>query len=142
MQRVCEFKGDGSLKNGKYEFVIAPDKYPGKKYRGRYAYEHHVRWWKHTGITISPGMEIHHINGNHRDNRIDNLLLLSKKEHQKIHSELNRVPKAIVNCARCGKEKSLKPNNYRFKVKNGQKYFFCSQSCQAIFQHLNGGKLR
>lgn len=35
-----------SVKNGPYELVIAPEEYPGKKYRGRYAYEHRVNYWR------------------------------------------------------------------------------------------------
>ena len=29
------------MKSGNYILIKAPDNYPGKKYRGKYCYEHH-----------------------------------------------------------------------------------------------------
>lgn len=37
------------MRCGPYILIIPPPEYPGKKYRGRYAYEHHVVWWENTG---------------------------------------------------------------------------------------------
>ena len=40
------------MKNGPYILVAALETYPGKKYRGKYCYEHHMVWWKkHKQIT-------------------------------------------------------------------------------------------
>lgn len=40
---------------------------------------------KHYGITIPPEYEIHHIDFNRKNNKIENLLLLPKKLHRKLH---------------------------------------------------------
>lgn len=40
---------------------------------------------KKMGGSIRPGYEVHHINGNKRDNRPKNLKVLSKKAHMAIH---------------------------------------------------------
>ena len=45
---------------------------------------HRYVWIKHYG-PIPRGYDIHHINENKHDNRIENLKLLSRKEHIKIH---------------------------------------------------------
>ena len=129
------------MKNGPYELIIAPDNFPGKKYRNKYAYEHIVVYWKKTGIIPEKGYEIHHINGNHRDNKFINLKLITAHEHRLLHGKLNKVKKIIHKCDYCGNSHEIIARNYRFKKKKGQKYFFCSYRCQALKQHLLGGRL-
>ena len=75
------------MKNGPYELVVAPDGYPGKRYRGRYVYEHVLVWWANTGELPSPGKVVHHKNGKQRDNRFRNLELKTRAIHTREHSE-------------------------------------------------------
>ena len=51
--------------------------------------EHRHIWEKHNG-KIPKGMFIHHKNENGKDNRIENLQLVTPKEHGKLHRELRR----------------------------------------------------
>jgi len=46
---------------------------------------HHVIE-SHIGRYLQPGEHVHHINGNHDDDRIDNLQVVSPKEHAEIHN--------------------------------------------------------
>lgn len=126
------------MKNGPYELIVAPEEYPGKKYRGRYAYEHTVNWWINTGSVPSKDYEIHHINGNHRDNNIDNLKLVTSKEHRKIHSDIKRKPKIDYICGYCGNGSTRSPRNYTYNLKNNKSgLLFCSTKCGSRFQFLN-----
>lgn len=124
------------MKNGPYELIVAPYDYPGKKYRGRYAYEHIVVWWIKTGELPTMGTEIHHINGDHRDNDINNLVLLSKEEHTEIHRKLRTLPRPVYACGFCGVACKAKNNQFKWRSKN-RKYgkLFCSISCGAKHQH-------
>ncbi len=46
--------------------------------------EHVWVWEQHNG-PVPAGMELHHVNGNRGDNRIENLELVTRLEHKRIH---------------------------------------------------------
>lgn len=124
------------MRNGPYTLIVAPKDYPGKRYRDRYSYEHLVVFWRNYKIIPGNGLEIHHKNGDHRDNRISNLQLVTSAEHRQIHGNQARKEKIKFLCGFCLKPHSMKPNNYRWKIKNN-KYgkIFCSISCGAKYSH-------
>lgn len=124
------------MKNGRYEMVVAPAEYPGKKYRGRYCYEHHLVWWRANGSLPGPGMIVHHKNGKHRDNRLENLELLTPAQHTGRHNA-ERAEKGMVahSCRGCGTEFLIKPSGRRNKTK------FCCRACYVSnWSKAPGGK--
>lgn len=52
---------------------------------GKLRLAHHIVWESVNG-PIPDGMEIHHIDENKKNNDIENLMLLSYSDHQKMHS--------------------------------------------------------
>jgi len=52
---------------------------------GRYILEHRWVMEKHLKRRLSPGEDVHHINGNKTDNRVENLAVLSRTDHMKLH---------------------------------------------------------
>lgn len=120
------------MKNGPYELVIAPVDYPGKKYRNRYVYEHHLVWWTNKKELISKGFEIHHKNGNHRDNKISNLQKVTSKEHKLLHGkQRSKISKLDLKCNTCGINFLRRGSDYRFRNKNSKtKKVYCSIYCQ------------
>lgn len=118
------------MRNGRYELVLAPEGYSGKRYRGRYCYEHILNWWKHTGLFPPAGFEIHHKNMNHRDNRIENLQLVTSKEHKIIHGKIRTEEATIfATCLFCQKKFSLLQRDLKWKSKNNKRGIFCSRTC-------------
>ncbi|MEK6881917.1 MAG: HNH endonuclease signature motif containing protein [Nanoarchaeota archaeon] len=83
--------------------------------------EHRYIWEKHNG-KIPEGFDIHHKNHIKNDNRIENLELISKKEHGKL-SSMHLIKKPIIkNCDFCEKQFSGIPWTMK-------KRHFCSQPC-------------
>jgi hypothetical protein len=74
------------MRNGPYTLIVPPAEYPGKRYRGRYAYEHRVNWWKKTGNNPDDvdGV-VHHKNDVKTDNDMTNLEFMTRTEHNKEH---------------------------------------------------------
>jgi hypothetical protein len=111
------------------------------RYRGRYAYEHVVVWWKHHGCVPPKGYEIHHKDMDHRNNRVGNLELLTSGEHKKLHGSFShRQARKKITCGFCEKIFYLRGNRARSRLKD-RKFgkLFCSRSCGAKHQFSSAG---
>lgn len=111
------------MKNGDYILVKAPEWYRGKRYRGKYCYEHHLVWEKETGCPVPKGCIIHHKDGNKFNNDIKNLQLMSSIEHNRMHSTVGRKILEI-KCPACGKIFCKEKRCCHYK-----KLIFCSRNC-------------
>ncbi len=120
--------------------VKAPDEYPGRTYRGtlRYVYEHHLVWWQKTGSIAGAGLVVHHRNKNKRDNRIDNLELMTNAEHSRRHASARGRPRVDLKCPQCGSEFQIDASERRYKLKIGQVLFYCTRSCTVKSQWARG----
>lgn len=110
--------------------IPAPPGYQGKTYiKGIYVYEHRFLMEQKVGRLLSTNEVVHHINGNKLDNRIKNMQLKSRGGHTSHHSK----PKKTLNlkCSFCRKDFIIELRNYKVKIKQGQRDFYCSRSCGA-----------
>lgn len=81
------YKPDGFINNWGYRMVSV---------NGRRTYEHIFVIEQHIGRRLEKGEEVHHVNRNKLDNRIENLQLLTTLEHKKFHRNI-KTGKFITN---------------------------------------------
>lgn len=77
--RACISKHDG------YVYLRGDTYRSHSRYSSSGLLEHIWIMEQAIGRPLAPGEEVHHINGVRHDNRIENLMLLSRQEHAKIH---------------------------------------------------------
>lgn len=76
---------------------------PGHPYaRDGYVFRYRLVVEAHIGRYLLPSEDVHHINGNCQDDRIENLQVLSRSEHAKIHRALDRWSGHYNSCVICG----------------------------------------
>lgn len=84
------WKGGVIFNNG-YKLIKCDDPNHPHQHRGGYIYEHRHVIEKSIGRYLDPKEKVHHINGDIKDNRIENLVLCqSNSEHfKKFHLEMS-----------------------------------------------------
>ena len=81
--------------------------------------------------------DVHHINGNGFDNRIENLQIITHKQHSRFHA-LQRSVKVDCICPTCNKHFSIPQYEYRKRLKrNKSGKIFCSGKCAPLLD-ING----
>lgn len=121
----------GFIRNnaGPRMMVYRPD-FPGVYTHNGYAYRARVVWWLVNKRVPPKGYVVHHINENTLDDRPENLLLLSAKEHSRLHHE--KAPPIILVCPVCTKEFSVQFNIISQHLREGRRFGqkFCSKKCR------------
>ena len=109
---------------------------PYKKARdpmtGKMRLEHRIIMEKKLGRTLMRNEYVHHINHDKRDNRAENLELMTPQAHNELHKTY--LPKTKI-CKVCGRE-FVPPTKHR------KRNCICSKECWAIWQKTNSQKRR
>lgn len=76
----------------------------GKKVRAhRWIMEQHI------GRPLKATEDVHHLNGNPLDNRIENLVVMTRLAHSRLHAIEKQKYPDIKKCAKCGSKFKVNP---------------------------------
>jgi hypothetical protein len=95
-----------------YEAAATADHINSDGYRrvtvdGKRVREHRHIMERHLGRPLRRGEEVHHINGVKHDNRIENLQVVTKSDHTRLHAPekfIHRWCRKYDRCIRCGSD--------------------------------------
>lgn len=116
------------VSKGDYNYAVVPE-HPSATKNG-YVLEHRIVVENHLGRLLDTNEVVHHINGDKKDNRIENLLVIDRQKHSHLHGIERGVQMVLLQCPWCGtvftrpKRQSFlsKPNKYHCTC--------CSPSCR------------
>ena len=114
-----------------YKLVKAPKEYGGR-FHGPpgWAYEHHVVWGQYTGNRVPDGHLIHHKDENSRNNRIENLVVMTFRGHARHHNATGRTLVRLT-CPTC-RDLFVRERRQTHLVKKGNKATYCSRRCVGL----------
>lgn len=87
------------------------------------------------GRPLGPYEDVHHIDGNTKNNSLDNLTIVSHGEHQRQHT--TKYPKTVIEkCVYCGNKFTMtriQQQRRKSNAKRGKKGPFCSRRCSGLY---------
>lgn len=105
-----------------YIRVLTPYDHPWRKkskHNGWYIMEHRLVMEKHLGRYLRENELVHHLNGIKTDNRIENLALVTKRAHNKIHLDSHQISCKVPNCGGKFLAKGFCDKHYRQFLHHG-----------------------
>src|SRR3990167_2912844 len=99
-------------------------------HKNKYVYEHRLIMEKYLGRYLKRDEDVHHVDGNIKNNKIKNLKVLSHKKHTSLHNK-NRIFKAWIK--RIKSKKFQKPENINdkavFYINSKKRYTYIVNKC-------------
>jgi hypothetical protein len=118
------------ISKGDYQYALVKD-HPLATKNG-YVLLHRVIMENHLGQILNPNEVVHHKDGERRNNKLDNLEVLDKKEHSRIHMKIKGIKTVLLKCPVCKKLFERRYGN-TYLIRQGKEFTCCSPSCRGKF---------
>jgi hypothetical protein len=120
--------------SGGYMYAHTFPLHPKANSKGLYP-SHRIIVETSLGRYLDKSENVHHRNGNKKDNTLANLEVLTVNEHIRLHGIDRQVENVRCICDHCGKNFEIPPATYRLRVRrNKLGKLFCSLSCGTKYQ--------
>lgn len=123
------WKIEKTVSKGDYNYAIVRDHPYASKYG--YVLYHRIVVENFFGRLLEKDEIVHHINGDKKDNRIENLEVMKAKDHAALHGKERKKKFARIKCPNCKKEFVTRLNNTFISRKC--LYTTCSRHCNGKF---------
>ncbi len=117
------------VSKGDYNYCVIKN-HPNSTKNG-YVLHHRVVMENHIGRLLNANEVVHHINGNKKDNRLENLEVHDRREHTRSHSIQQGRKMVKLICPNCKCEFEKERRQTHINKKNG--WTSCSRSCMGKF---------
>jgi hypothetical protein len=125
MEPIC-WKVEKIVSKGDYNYAVVKG-HPKANKLG-YILEHRVVMENHLGRLLNSDEVVHHINHDRKDNRVENLEVMTAKQHQLLHGKEIGRKYCHLKCPECGVE-FCKEIRDTFLQKGGR-FTTCSAKCR------------
>lgn len=114
------------ISKGDYDYCIVRN-HPNRT-KNDYVLYHRIIMENHLGRLLNSNEVVHHIDGNKKNNVIDNLSVMTAKEHGALHHEHDLSKHVQLKCPVCGKIFERPYRQTHFSKRNSN-CTTCSRSC-------------
>jgi hypothetical protein len=118
-----------TVSKGDYNYCVVRD-HP-KSTKNDYVLEHRVVVENSIGRMLKENEVVHHINEDKKDNRLENLQIMTRSEHASHHAPKGRAMVKLI-CPECELQFERERRQTHI-VKPKQKRTFCCRSCSAKY---------
>ena len=119
------------ISKGDYNYALVRN-HPNATKNG-YVLLHRIIMENHLGRLLNTDEVVHHLNHNKKDNRLENLQILSNKEHSKIHGFEQGIVVCKLKCPQCGRIFMKQKRQTHLVKKSILNCTFCSRMCNGKF---------
>lgn len=116
------------VNKGEYVYAVVPE-HP-KATKGHYVLMHRVVMENYLGRMLTENEVVHHKDHNKKNNSIDNLELMERISHVRMHSREHGRKIVKLKCPWCGKEFTQYKNNTHLQKPSKYNCTCCSPTCR------------
>jgi len=120
------------VSKGDYYYAVVPE-HPNRT-KNNYVLAHRIVMENHLGRVLNANEIVHHINEDKKDNRVENLQLMTASEHASLHQNEKGKTMLELKCPNC--KKVFYREKRQTHIVKKSRFTCCSSQCRGKFSTL------